>query len=118
MLGIIPMYDKASIYSQASTKDSWGQPSQSATPTYANLKCFINYNTDLTQIYAINGVMTTMSATVIFHGLVDVRNGDWIGFETALGVIKKYQVVDVFFFRDYAGKIIATRAVIGNGSRS
>lgn len=116
MLGIIPMYDKASIYKQTGDVDNWGQP---VTPLiYTNLKCFISYNTDLTQIYSINGVMTTMSATVIFHGLINVENGDYVEFETALGISKKYQVGDVFFFRDYAGKIIATRVVVGNGSRS
>lgn len=116
MLDIIPMNDKASIYKQSDTKDTWGQPT--TIPTYTDLKCNISYNTDLTQIYAINGVMTTMSATVIFHGLINVENGDYVEFETALGVKKKYQVGDVFFFRDYAGKIINTRAIIGNGNRS
>ncbi len=115
MLAFIPMNMTASVYSYSDTKDSWGQPTLDKTYTG---RCYISYNTDLTAILEINGVTTTMSASVVFHGLVNVKNGDFVEFASALGVLDRYQVGDVFFFRDYGNKVIATRVIIGKGSRS
>jgi hypothetical protein len=114
MLNFIPMNNKASIFKQSSL-DNWGKPSLVADKT---VKCAITYNTDLAQISGEDGVSTTMSASIVMKGLVDIRNGDYISFTTALGVGDKYRVVDVYFFEDWAGKIIATRVVVGSGKRS
>lgn len=115
MLSFIPLNKTASVYSQTGAVDSWGKPTLSKTYTG---KCLINYNTDLTKISGEDGVSTTMSASIVFNGLVSVKNGDYVEFTTALGVTNRYQVMDVYFFEDYAGKILATRVVVGNGKRS
>ncbi|MCW6094551.1 hypothetical protein LAV60_15375 [Clostridium sporogenes] len=115
MLGFIPMNRTASVYRQVGAVDSWGRPTTNQTFTG---KCQINYNTDLTKISGEDGVTTSMSATVVFHGLVEVAVGDYVEFSDILGVTNKYQIKDVFFFEDYVGKIIATRVVVGNGKRS
>lgn len=104
----------ATVYKQG-TLDSWGKPSLTLHRT---AKCQINYNTDLTNVSGEDGVTTSMSATIVFNGLMDVRNGDYVEFTSALGVKDKYRVMDVYFFEDYAGKILATRVVCGNGKRS
>lgn len=114
MLGFIPMNQKATIHKQGAV-DSWGRPTLTDPFT---VKCAINYNTDLTKVSGEDGVATSMSATLIFNGLINVADGDYVEFTTALGVKNKYRITDVFFFEDYAGKIIATRVVIGNGKRS
>lgn len=114
MLGFIPMTKSASIY-RLGAVDSWGQPAQSLVYTG---KCIINYNTNLDVISGEDGRITTMSATIVFHGKIEVYNGDYIEFTTALGVTGKHLIVDVYFLEDYAGKIVATRVVTGSGNRS
>lgn len=114
MLGFIPMKRTATVYRQDGV-DSWGQPAFKKTHTG---KCQINYNTDLTKISGDDGVTTSMSATIVFHGKVLIADGDFVEFTTGMGVIGKHQVKDVFFFEDWAGKIISTRVVVGNGKRS
>ena len=109
------MNDTASIYKQTGQTDKWGQPT--TEPSYTG-NCMISYNTDLSTIFEVNGVMTTMSASIIFRGFVDTENGDYVEFTIATGVTKRYQIIDVFFYRDYAGKILHTRVVVGNGNRS
>lgn len=114
MLDFIPMKKTASIYRQNGV-DDWGQPS--LLKTYTG-KCQINYNTDLTKISGLDGVITSMSATILFRGQVIIADGDYVEFLTAMGVTDRYQVGDVFFVEDWAGKIVATRVVVGNGKRS
>lgn len=115
MLNFIPLTNKANIYS-ASGKDSWGKPS--LTLVKSNVKCQINYNTDLAKISGEDGLTTAMSATVVFGGFVQIANGDFVEFTTAGGITNKYRVSDLFYFEDYGGKIVATRVVIGKGQRS
>ena len=115
MLDFIPMKYTASIYKPKGAVDKWGQPTLSKTYTG---KCQIDYNTDLTKISGEDGLTTSMSATVVFHGKVIVTNGDYVEFTTDMGITGKYRIVDVFFFKDWAGKILATRVVVGNGKRS
>lgn len=115
MLSFIPMNNKATIYHQSGEVDNWGHPKLTVSPSK---KCLISYNTDLVKISGEDGVTTSMSATIIFNGLVSILNGDFVEFKTAVGVTKKYPVKDVYFFEDYAGKILATRVVVGNGKRS
>lgn len=114
MLGFIPMNRTASVYRQVGATDIWGQPE--LTQTFTG-KCQINYNTDLTKVSGEDGVTTSMSATIVFHGLVEIAVGDYVEFSNVLGIINKYQIKDVYFFEDYVGKIIATRVVVGNGKR-
>lgn len=115
MLNFIPMIHTASLYRQTGATDKWGQPTLSKTYTG---KCQITYNTDLTKISGEDGVTTSMSASVVFKGKVAVANGDYVEFTTAMSVKGRYQILDVFFFEDYAGKIVATRVVVGSGKRS
>jgi hypothetical protein len=115
MLNFIPMNNKANIYS-ASGKDSWGKPT--LTLVKSGVKCQINYNTDLTTISGEDGFATSMSATLVFGGFVQIANGDYVEFTTAGGITNKYRVSDLFYFEDYGGKIVATRVVVGNGKRS
>ncbi|GAB6153733.1 hypothetical protein JCM17380_24830 [Desulfosporosinus burensis] len=115
MLDFIPINRTASIYRQTGEVDDWGQPV--LTMTYTG-KCQINYNTDLTTISGLDGVTTAMSATILFRGKVLIADGDFVEFTTAMGVTDRYQVGDVFFLEDWAGKIIGTRVVVGNGKRS
>lgn len=115
MLNFIPMNRSASIYRQTGEVDAWGQPM--LTKTYTG-KCQINYNTDLTTISGLDGVTTAMSATILFRGKVLIADGDYVEFTTGMGVKGRYQVGDVFFAEDWAGKIVATRVVVGNGKRS
>lgn len=115
MLSFIPLSHSATIYKQSGAVDKWGKPT---LVRYKTLRCKIEYNTDLSKISGEDGVGTTMSATLIFNGLVSVTNGDYVEFSTALGMKNKYQIKDVFFFEDYAGKILATRVVVGSGKRS
>lgn len=116
MLDFIPLNGTATIYKQSGTVDTWGQPSFDSE-TYT-AKCQINYNADLNKISGEDGVTTSMSATLVFHGLVDVRVGDNVEFSNALGVSGRYRIGDVYFFEDYAGKIVATRVVVSSGKRS
>jgi hypothetical protein len=116
MLSFIPMNDTASIYSQTGELDSWGQPT--LTKTITNKKCQINYNTDLTKISGNDGMTTTMSATILFNGQVLICNGDYAEFTTDMGVTKQYKIVEVLFVKDYGGKILGTRVVMGNGKRT
>lgn len=115
MLSFIPLNNSATIYRQSGSVDKWGQPT---LVRYKTARCKIEYNTDLTKISGEDGVGTTMSATVVFNGLMAVTNGDYVEFTTAMGMKNKYQIKDVFFFEDYAGKILATRVVVGSGKRS
>jgi hypothetical protein len=115
MLNFIPMNSTASIYRQTGAVDEWGQPS--LTKTFTG-KCQVNYNTDLAKISGLDGVDTVMSASVVFHGLALIQNGDFVEFTTVMGLTNKYPVVDVFFFEDWGRKIVATRVVLGNGKRS
>lgn len=115
MMDFIPMNYIASIYRQTGEVDKWGRPSLSRTYTG---KCQINYNTDLTKISGEDGDTTSMSASIVFSGKVEVTNGDYVEFTTDMGATGKYRIMDVFFFKDWGRKIIATRVVTGNGSRS
>ena len=114
MLSFIPMNKTASIYKQTGGVDKWGQPT--VTLSYTG-KCQLNYNTDLVKISGEDGVMTTISATLVFNGKVDVENGDYAEFTTAMGATVRNRILDVFCFEDYAGKILATRVVMGSGKR-
>lgn len=115
MMGFIPMNDRATIYKLTGAVDAWGQPS---IKKFYSGKCRIDYNTDLSKISGEDGFTTSMSATVVFHGKVSASNGDFLEFSTDVGTMNKYQIIDVFFFKDWVGKIIATRVVVGNGKRS
>lgn len=115
MLNFVPMNKTAVVYSQTGAVDAWGKPTLAKGSA---VKCQISYNTDLTKISGEDGVTTSMSATIVFHGRVMVHNGDYVEFTSVVGVKDKYRVVDVFFFEDYVGKILATRVVVGNGKRS
>lgn len=115
MLGFIPMLDTATIYRLTGQVDDWGQSQNIKAYTG---KCRIEYNTDLRKVSGEDGFTTTMSATVVFHGKVDVSNGDFVEFGTDTGLIGKYQIGDVFYIKDWSGNILATRVVVGNGKRS
>jgi hypothetical protein len=97
MLDFIPLNKKASVYRITDTLDSWGKPSKELLYTG---KCLIEYNTDLTTISGEDGKTTSMSASVVFHGLVTAKNGDFVKFKTALGVEDEYEVKDVSYFED------------------
>lgn len=109
------MNKTATLYRQTGKVDRWGKP---ILTLYKTAKCKIEYNTDLAKISGEDGVTTSMSASLVFNGRMEVKNGDYVEFSTALGVKGRYQIVDVYFFEDYAGKILATRVVTGNGKRS
>lgn len=115
MLGWIPMNDIATVLSQTGNVDRWGKPV--LTESYTG-KCQINYNTNLEKISGLDGFTSTMSATVLFKGFVMAKDGDYIQFTADNGVTNKYQVIDVFYFKDYVGNIMATRVVVGNGKRA
>lgn len=112
MLSFIPMNKTASIYKQSGEVDKWGQPILSLSYTG---KCQISYSTDLLKISGEDGVMETASAILVFNGLVQVESGDLAEFTSALGTVFKNRIIAVSGFEDYAGKIIATRVVIGSG---
>jgi len=114
MLDFIPMNKTATVYKQTGQVDEWGQP---VLTLFYTGKCQINYNTDLSKISGGDGVATSMSATVVFHGFIVIADGDYVEFTTVTGVKNRYQVTDVFFFEDYSGKILGTRVVVGNGKR-
>ena len=116
MLSFIPMNKKATVYkSDQSNLDKWGKPTTS--PSFTG-KCQILYNTDINRISGMDGYETTISATIVFHGLVDVVVGDFIEFKTEGGKVVKLLAKDVFYFEDWIGKIISTRVVVANGKRS
>lgn len=115
MLNFVPMNNKSIAYTQTEELDSWGQP------LFIELfrgKCQISYNMDLTTISGADGSTTSLSATVLYKGFLNIHAGDLVEFSTANGITNKYQVIDVFFFEDYVGKIMNTRVVVGNGKRS
>lgn len=115
MLGFIPMNKKATVYkSNQSNLDKWGKPT--TAPSYTG-KCQVLYNTDINRISGMDGYETTISTTIVFHGLVDVEVGDYVEFTLQNGKMAKLLAKDVFYFEDWVGKIVATRVVIGNGKR-
>ena len=112
MLSFIPMNKTASIYTQSGEVDKWGQPIVSLSYTG---KCQISYSTDLLKVSGEDGVMEIASAILVFNGIVDAESGDLAEFKSVIGTVFKKRIIAVSYFEDYAGKIIATRVVIGSG---
>lgn len=112
MLAFIPLNKTATVYGRG-TNDAWGRPAQTATPIFTG-RCQINYNSDLTTVSGLDGEITTVNASVVFHGFVPVKVGDFVEFTDQTGVTGRYPVEDVSFMEDWGKKIVATRVVTGN----
>lgn len=116
MLSFIPMNKKATVYkADQSQLDKWGKPTVSQGITR---KCQILYNTDINRVSGMDGYETTISATIVFHGYIDVVVGDYVEFKIENGKVVKVIAKDVYYFEDWAGKIVSTRVVVANGKRS
>lgn len=115
MLSFIPMNDVASVFRlDRDNLDAWGHAKSKLIHTG---KCRILYNTDLIQISQYDGQDVRPSVTVLFKGLVKCKPSDRFEFIDELGEVQNLQIEDVFFMKNWEGKVHTTRLVFANGKR-
>ena len=110
-LGWIPMNQIVTVHKQSKEKtDSWGRPIHDLETKDYKVRIDDNF-TKKTAKYG-NGEDVVFTATILFKGLVDVRDSDLLVWVDDLGRTIKKTPLDVTPLNDLSGRVIMTKVLV------
>lgn len=110
-LGWVPMKQNVKIHKQSSSKvDKWGMPIHEETTIDVKARIDSNYTKKTVSFGTGEDVVYT--ATILFKGLVDVRDSDLLEWVDDFGKVLKKKPLDVVTLNDLSGKVVMTKVVV------
>lgn len=111
VLGWIPMNQTVKVHKQTKDKvDDWGMPVHEGVSKDYKVRIESNF-TKKTVKYG-NGNDVVFTATILFKGLVDVRDSDLLEWVDEFGRTIKKTPLEVIPLNDFNGKVTITKVVV------
>lgn len=109
--GWIPMNQTVKVHKQSAEKvDKWGIPVHEVVSKAYKARIESNYTKKAAKFG--DGQEIVYTATILFKGLVKVKDSDLIEWEDELGMIVKKHPLNVSMLNDFSGKVVQTKVLV------